>query len=136
MIGNNRYYLLNRPPSIGTQPPGFTNRETRVPRQDIPANPDGYDRPAWGYVDYDAPLPLAQVFGYELEPDPANRALWLVYRYWLDASQSVLDAEWFIREAWTDEHGSSRDLVDRTLREYRDNGGSLNDLLDLLAKLT
>lgn len=133
---NNRYYLLNRPPTIGTHPPGAIEQEVWLPKRVIPAVLPGYDRQACGYVVYGEPLPLTQVWKYELEPDPANLPLWLVYRYWLDGSQAAQDATWLIRDAWESDIAALDDPVDLVLLEYKEQGGQLNLLLEMLAMLT
>jgi hypothetical protein len=132
---SNRYYLLNRPPSLGTHPPGETGRETWLPKRAIPTDLPGYERQACGYVEYAAPLPLAQVWNYELEPDPAHRPLWLIYRYWLDAGRDPQEAEWMLRDAWESELAAGQDWVDRVLVEYKMEGGQLQQLVELLSTL-
>ncbi len=130
-----RYYLPNRPPASGTHPPGALNQETWLPKQIIPADLPGYERQACGYVVYAAPLPLGQVWQYELEPAPTNLPLWLVYCYWLDGNQSVREAEWLIRDAWDSPPGQVTDPVDLALLDYQEQGGQLQALLTMLIAL-
>lgn len=59
-----RYYLLNRPPDIGTHPAGETAREVWAPSREIP----GSARCAHGWVEYPEPLPFDEVWRYELLP--------------------------------------------------------------------
>jgi hypothetical protein len=130
-----RYYLLNRPPGIGTHPPGAVDKKVWLPRQAIPsAEQAGYDRQAFGYVSYDSPLPLAQIWQYELEPDPDDLYLWLAYRYWLDAGRSPQEAEWLIRDAWQADPRHLTDPVDLVLLAYKVQGGHLADLLAVLGR--
>lgn len=130
-----RYYLPNRPPTIGTHPQGASEQQAWLPKQAIPADLPGYERQACGYVVYPAPLPLRQVWQYELEPTPTNLPLWLVYRYWLDGNQSPQDAEWLIRDAWDSRPGEVSDPVDLALLEYKAQGGQLPALLAMLSTL-
>lgn len=57
-----RYYCLNRPPMPGTVPRGMTNI---VSMDDKPFVPE-INRAAWGYVEYDYPLPEKAIRDYEL----------------------------------------------------------------------
>lgn len=63
-----RYYYLSRPPAIGCQPAGFTDREAWMPVQDIP----GTEWPAFGWVEYAKPLDFIQVWKYDLRPADAD----------------------------------------------------------------
>ena len=61
-----RYYCIMRPPAPGAIPKGtcFTCEYTE--RRYIPE----IDRMAWGWVKYDTPLTLAEVYEYELIAAP------------------------------------------------------------------
>ncbi len=72
----NEYYYLNRPPSIGTQPPGFTNLETWYPKQ----HPPEFVRGAWGIATYPDQLPFQLVYKFDLFP--VNRAEALCFQAW------------------------------------------------------
>lgn len=65
-----RYYLISRPPFIGTHPAGNIAVESWDTRQDIP----GTLRPAWGWVEYDQPLDFENVWNYELYPGDEKEA--------------------------------------------------------------
>lgn len=71
-----KYYYLNRPPSIGCQPDGFTERECWMPMQQIP----GSERMAFGRVTYPEHLEFDQVWKYDLLPaakkDQAEMVFW------------------------------------------------------------
>ena len=56
-----RYYLKNRPPSIGTHPVGAIVVEAFDRRLEVA--PGLY---AWGYVDYEKPLTTMEVVNFEL----------------------------------------------------------------------
>jgi hypothetical protein len=58
--GGYRYYLTQRPPSIGTHPRGTTEVVAFDERTKI----DGIE--AWGYVEYSQPLSESQIDDYEL----------------------------------------------------------------------
>jgi len=60
-----RYYLRNRPPSIGTHPNNPDKVEGYNPRQPAPIS--GYL--SWGYVEYGAPLSNESIANYELFED-------------------------------------------------------------------
>ncbi|MCQ3980742.1 MAG: hypothetical protein DPW09_45665 [Anaerolineae bacterium] len=134
-----KYYLLNRPPDIGTHPSEPVELVRWIPTQLIPAgNIDLYIRYAHGYVAYEQPLSLQQICDFELEPDPETiLTTWLAYRYWLDASRNVSDAEWLIRDMWQnppDELGqpSLDPILDNALLQYKQDGGTLTELLEVL----
>ncbi len=59
-----RYYLINRPPSIGTHPAGEIDREVWIPRRTIPNT----ERDCYGWVEWAEPLDFEQVWGYEMLP--------------------------------------------------------------------
>lgn len=56
-----RYYLLYRPPSIGTHPKGAVNVVAFDKREKI--KPGVW---AWGYVEYDRKLSEEEIRNYEL----------------------------------------------------------------------
>ena len=63
-----KYYLINRPPSIGTHPDGEIEREVWMPARQIP---DRHNLGGWsalGWVAYDEPLDFEMVWRYELRP--------------------------------------------------------------------
>lgn len=62
---NHRYYLTQRPPSIGTHPRGTTNVVAFDNKQPV----EGIGKDAWGYVDYDKELTDNQANDYELTKD-------------------------------------------------------------------
>jgi hypothetical protein len=77
----NRYYFLNRPPSIGTHPPGEGGRKVFDFMQEIP----GTERYAHGWVEYSEPLDFALVWKYELFPgDPQEME---TYWDWRDENE-------------------------------------------------
>lgn len=80
----NRYYFLNRPPSIGTHPAGETARESWVPRQDAQLEDEvgEYTRPVWGWVEYPQALTFEQVWKYDLIP--AGKDELIRYNQWRD----------------------------------------------------
>lgn len=81
-----KYFYRNRPPGIGCQPEGFTETQAWVPMQ----HPDQFPRGAFGYVIYSTPLPVNQVWRYDLFPaDPLEKAL---YMAWQDEEQNLLGA--------------------------------------------
>lgn len=57
-----RYYLTNRPPSIGTQPAGAINVKAFDNKEFVKE----INREAWGYVEYNKELTPVQVYDYEL----------------------------------------------------------------------
>lgn len=57
-----RYYLTQRPASLGTHPKGTTDLVNFDDKQQV----DDIGREAWGYVEYDKPLTDAQISDYEL----------------------------------------------------------------------
>lgn len=59
-----RYYMLNRPPDIGTHPKGETAREVWLPRKDIPDT----ERPAYGWIEYETELEPYEIWRYEMYP--------------------------------------------------------------------
>ena len=69
-----RYYYLNRPPGIGCQPDGFTERERWSPKREIP----GTERTAHGWVEYLEKLDPYQIWKWEFYPaDPVElEAYW------------------------------------------------------------
>lgn len=56
-----RYYLKNRPPSIGTHPAGAVLVEAFDKRLEVATG-----LYAWGYADYEKPLTVAEVENFEL----------------------------------------------------------------------
>lgn len=58
-----RYYLTERPASMGTQPKGTVNIVNFDDKQDVPE----IGGKAWGYVEYKEPLTDAQIKDYELK---------------------------------------------------------------------
>jgi Defence against restriction A C-terminal len=132
---SNKYYLINRPPAYGTHPSGSILTEVWSPTGPIPGGElgDEYQRQAHGYVVYETPLSFAQIWQFELEPDPELLPhIWLVYRYWLEASRSAQDAGWMIQDVWNNSPDSPDNLVDRALLLHKQRGGLLPDLLQLL----
>lgn len=68
---NRRYYLLYRPPHIGTHPAqGEVARDVWFPSRRIPAEhqPEGGERHALGWVEYDRQLSEDEVYRYDLYP--------------------------------------------------------------------
>jgi len=61
-----RYYLAERPPSLGTHPKGTVDMKGFDNKTDVPE----IGGKAWGYVEYDHPLTDKQVSDYELKPAP------------------------------------------------------------------
>lgn len=59
---NYRYYLTQRPPSIGTHPRGAIKVESFDEKKSF----EGIE--CWGYVEYEKELTLAQISDYELSP--------------------------------------------------------------------
>lgn len=57
-----RYYLTQRPPSIGTFPKKAVEIESFDSREFV----EEIGRPAWGWVEYKEPLTEKQVYDYEL----------------------------------------------------------------------
>jgi hypothetical protein len=71
------YYLLNRPPFVGTHPRGDIERLVWQPTRPIP-DEDGGNGQRWahGWVTYDHALPPDDVYRYELwpaRPEERNR---------------------------------------------------------------
>ena len=58
-----RYYLTQRPPSIGTHPKGAVNTVAFDYRQDC----GGFY--AWGYVEYSDPLTDKEIADFELREE-------------------------------------------------------------------
>lgn len=74
-----RYYLRSRPPMIGTHPAGATEKEAWYPSRPIPGEATGFY--VWGWVEYDSPLSLEQIWQYELLPgNPVEQAEYAFYR--------------------------------------------------------
>lgn len=64
-----RYYLRNRPPSIGTHPAGAVNTvATEYQRMSDEFQSEKSDFWAHGYVEYGHPLTLPEIYGYQLFP--------------------------------------------------------------------
>lgn len=63
-----RYYCIMRPPAPGAIPRLriFSNFEAFTERRYIPE----IDRMAWGWLEYEYPLTLAEVYEYELISAP------------------------------------------------------------------
>lgn len=77
-----RYYYLNRPPGTGCQPPGFSNRESWFPMQNIP----GTEWYAYGWVEYVRQPGFYSIWQYELRPaDPDE-----LEKYWAWRDESGL----------------------------------------------
>lgn len=73
-----KYFYLNRPPGIGCQPSGYSERETWYPKQFR----DEFPRGAWGWVTYPERLKLYDAWAKDLFPaDPVEQ---LCYRAWQD----------------------------------------------------
>ena len=84
-----KYLYRSRPPSIGCQPEGFTNRETWLPGRQ---HPSGDGRYFLGLVGYPQPLPFEEVYRYELWPvDEVERA---EMTFWLEGDA----AKWLLRD--------------------------------------
>lgn len=62
-----RYYLTQRPPSIGTQPRGAVSVESFDNKKDF----EGIN--CWGYVEYEKPLTKEQMEEYELTEGQSNK---------------------------------------------------------------
>lgn len=63
-----RYYLTQRPLSIGTFPGKPASMESFDSKQYV----NDIGRPAWGWVEYSEPLTDKQVIAYELTGQPRN----------------------------------------------------------------
>ena len=62
-----RYYCIMRPPMIGGIPhQKLMDAETFTERRYVPE----IDRMAWGWLEYEYPLTLAEVYEYELISAP------------------------------------------------------------------
>lgn len=57
-----RYYTLYRPPTLGAVPRGFAS----VVEFDARRYVDEIGREAWGYIEYENPIPPKDVIAYEL----------------------------------------------------------------------
>jgi len=75
-----RYYLINRPPFIGTHPTGSNAREVWAPVRRIPEQPADCERTAHGWVEYDYQLFETDIYRYELYPasqeERSNSSTW------------------------------------------------------------
>ncbi len=99
----NKYYYLSRPPSIGTQPPGFTGQETWCPKQ----HPPEFIRGAWGVATYPDQLPFQLVYKFDLFP--VNRAEALCFQAWREKPG---DPEGFLMKYLYRDPGELRMLAD------------------------
>ena len=63
-----RYYSTQRPVSPGTFPKPAGNRVLDICNYDRRIYCDDIGREAWGYIDYEHPLPPEQAANYELIP--------------------------------------------------------------------
>jgi len=70
-----RYYLVNRPPSIGCQPKGDVAREVWSPRRKMSAQ----GRLVHGWVEYDQPLSAYNIWSYELFPASIQEQAQMVF---------------------------------------------------------
>lgn len=129
-----RYYLRLRPPSISTHPAGAVNQECWSPVRPVPPGPvKGYQTKAHGFVDYAEPLPLNEIFHWDLLPDPATMwPTWLVYHYWEDQDRDPDRARRFIEYDWTRGSRESVDPLTLRLLDYKESGGTFEALLELL----
>ena len=62
----NRYYLTQRPPSIGTFPNSKNNKPTKVESFVSKITIQEIDKECWGYVEYKEPLTNKEISDYEL----------------------------------------------------------------------
>ena len=89
-----RYLYTSRPPSIGCQPDGFTNREVWIPSHEV----DG--RHYLGVAEYDKPLDFKDIRAYELMPEEKGERLvymalraeleWWVFQDYYQADEDVV----------------------------------------------
>lgn len=86
-----KYYLLNRPPCIGTHPKGAITMQAWMPAVQIEAG-----HLALGWVEYDDPLPLHQVWTYELWP--ADRTEQCAFYFFNHFDRNYREAEHYARE--------------------------------------
>lgn len=63
-----KYYLRNRPPCIGTHPAGAISQQVWWPAQQVGSDQDSLWYDVLGWVEYDEPLTLDQMWKYELWP--------------------------------------------------------------------
>jgi hypothetical protein len=79
-----RYYLVNRPPHIGTHPRGGeVARDVWMPGKRIEEQPEDHDRRALGWVEYDRQLTVEEIRQYELFPaDERERAASGLWQEW------------------------------------------------------
>ena len=103
----NRYFYLLRPPSIGCQPEGFTDRQGGLPKKDWEMS-SGQSLHAFGYVEYFKPLKFEQIWRYDLLPDnDVERArLYFWEKAGRDARRAKeIESEYIAQgEAWLEEN--------------------------------
>jgi len=117
-----RYYMLSRPPSIGTHPKGTIASAVWMPRQEIP----GTQRVALGWIEYAQPLPMYDIWHYSLFcADVKERAM---YVFWnkcreagkLDENEQMPEDYWIFQSYMEHPIGELLDAYRR-----RRAGGSL-----------
>lgn len=80
----NKYFYLTRPPAYAHQPDGYIKWESNYPDKNVM---DGYDRPVWGWVEYEQPLSFYKAWKFDLVPD-GNERQWL-FELWLEHDRDV-----------------------------------------------
>lgn len=90
----NKYYYLLRPPGIGCQPDGSTEREAWQPVRDIPIPDTG--RHAHGWVTYAEKLDMQTAWKYDLLPDDTLERL--DYLLWLHAGRDNKERDWLFHD--------------------------------------
>lgn len=61
-----KYWFLNRPPGLFVQPVGFIDRQSMLPAQPLPCNPE---RHTFGWATYPEKLSFEQMYRFDLLAD-------------------------------------------------------------------
>lgn len=132
-------YLLSRPSANGTHSSNCQEQIAWTPTQPIPPSElELYSRYVHGCVVYDQPRSFKQIREYDQEPGTKTMlTTWLAYRYWLDASRNVKDAQWLIEDIWntpSDQFGENSldEVLDGTFFKYKEASGTLEMLWEVL----
>jgi len=97
---SHRYYYEFRPPGIGCQPDGWTNREGGLPKSKyiVPSGLPNKEKSisAFGWVEYDEPLSFDQIYKKDLIPhDPVERAKFYL---WISHDRNEETVDWLISD--------------------------------------
>ncbi len=101
-----KYYYCNRPPGIGCQPDGFTERETWLPAKEID------NRLCFGYAVYPKPLAPEQVYRFDLRPESIVEQA--EYVFWREDS----DSDWLKENYLSQPVGRLRDYASRDVKAW------------------